>query len=235
MPARRRRGRPPSCHGSVRAARAKLYAPARPARSARVSERRRARGTARPRAGEVEDAGLARFLEQQGRLVRVGDGYAVSAAATSAPEPSVRGDRASGRSRLPASGTLGCRERPHNCSWSVSTARQRHFVDADQRMAVPPERDVAQLDSPEQGAFETADAERGVSPQLRKGGIRCSNCGRASFVVSRQGTSAYGSARSDLEPKYVRPVVMPGRIETLARLVEPLRIEIGVENALLVP
>ena len=30
---------------------------------------------------KVEDAGLARFLEQQGRLVRVGDGYAVSAAA----------------------------------------------------------------------------------------------------------------------------------------------------------
>jgi len=30
---------------------------------------------------KVEDAGLARFLEQQGRLVRVGDGYAVSPAA----------------------------------------------------------------------------------------------------------------------------------------------------------
>jgi hypothetical protein len=30
---------------------------------------------------KVEDAGLARFLEQQGRLMRVGDGYAVSAAA----------------------------------------------------------------------------------------------------------------------------------------------------------
>jgi selenocysteine-specific elongation factor len=29
----------------------------------------------------IEDAGLARFLEEQGRLVRVGDGYAVSAAA----------------------------------------------------------------------------------------------------------------------------------------------------------
>jgi len=30
---------------------------------------------------KVEDAGLARFLEQQGRLVRTGDGYAVSPAA----------------------------------------------------------------------------------------------------------------------------------------------------------
>jgi hypothetical protein len=30
---------------------------------------------------KVEDATLARFLEEQGRLVRVGDGYAVSAAA----------------------------------------------------------------------------------------------------------------------------------------------------------
>jgi hypothetical protein len=30
---------------------------------------------------KVEDAGLARFLEQQGRLVRAGDGYAVSATA----------------------------------------------------------------------------------------------------------------------------------------------------------
>jgi len=30
---------------------------------------------------KVEDAALARFLEEQGRLVRVGDGYAVSAAA----------------------------------------------------------------------------------------------------------------------------------------------------------
>jgi selenocysteine-specific elongation factor len=30
---------------------------------------------------KVEDAGLARFLEEQGRLVRVGDGYAVSPAA----------------------------------------------------------------------------------------------------------------------------------------------------------
>ena len=31
----------------------------------------------------VEDATLARFMEEQGRLVRVGDGYAVSAAAYS--------------------------------------------------------------------------------------------------------------------------------------------------------
>ena len=30
---------------------------------------------------KVEDAGLARFLEEQGRLVRVGEGYAVSTAA----------------------------------------------------------------------------------------------------------------------------------------------------------
>ena len=30
---------------------------------------------------KVDDAALARFLEEQGRLVRVGDGYAVSAAA----------------------------------------------------------------------------------------------------------------------------------------------------------
>ena len=38
-------------------------------------------GAAAPGAAKVEDAGLARFLERQGRLVRVGDGYAVSAAA----------------------------------------------------------------------------------------------------------------------------------------------------------
>jgi selenocysteine-specific elongation factor len=30
---------------------------------------------------KVEDAALARFLEEQGRLARVGDGYAISAAA----------------------------------------------------------------------------------------------------------------------------------------------------------
>ncbi|MDP9303307.1 MAG: SelB C-terminal domain-containing protein, partial [Actinomycetota bacterium] len=61
---------------------AKLY---RPGMAGSLGEREREAAELEARLGlepvKVEDAGLARFLEQQGRLVRVGDGYAVSPAA----------------------------------------------------------------------------------------------------------------------------------------------------------
>ena len=61
---------------------AKLY---RPGASAELGGRAEAAARSRPQLGlepvKVDDAALARFLEEQGRLVRVGDGLAVSAAA----------------------------------------------------------------------------------------------------------------------------------------------------------
>jgi selenocysteine-specific elongation factor len=61
---------------------AKLY---RPGMAGSLGEREREAAELEARLGlepvKVEDAGLARFLEQQGRLVRTGEGYAVSAAA----------------------------------------------------------------------------------------------------------------------------------------------------------
>ena len=63
----------------------RLYLPgATPALGARGEEAEaleRALADAGPGATKVEDAELARFLEREGRLVRVGDGYAVSASA----------------------------------------------------------------------------------------------------------------------------------------------------------
>src|SRR5439155_284038 len=61
---------------------AKLY---RPGATAELGARAEAAAALEAALGleavKVEDAALARFLEEQGRLVRVGDGYAVSAAA----------------------------------------------------------------------------------------------------------------------------------------------------------
>jgi selenocysteine-specific elongation factor len=61
---------------------AKLY---RPGAAGSLGAREREAAEFEARLGlepvKVEDAGLARFLEQQGRLVRAGDGYAVSPAA----------------------------------------------------------------------------------------------------------------------------------------------------------
>jgi len=61
---------------------AKLY---RPGAAARLGARAEAAAALEARLGlepvKVEDRALARFLEEQGRLVRVGDGYAVSPAA----------------------------------------------------------------------------------------------------------------------------------------------------------
>jgi len=61
---------------------AKLY---RPGATAELGERAEAAEALAAQLGlepvRVEDAQLARFLEEQGRLVRVGDGYAVSSAA----------------------------------------------------------------------------------------------------------------------------------------------------------
>jgi selenocysteine-specific elongation factor len=60
---------------------AKLY---RPGAAGSLGEREREAAELEARLGlepvKVEDAGLARFLEQQGRLVRTGDGYALSPA-----------------------------------------------------------------------------------------------------------------------------------------------------------
>ena len=60
---------------------AKLY---RPGREAALGERERRGGELEAKLGldpvKVESPALARFLEEQGRLVRVGDGYAVSSA-----------------------------------------------------------------------------------------------------------------------------------------------------------
>jgi selenocysteine-specific elongation factor len=61
---------------------AKLY---RPGATAELGERAEAAEALAGQLGlepvRVEDAQLARFLEEQGRLVRIGDGYAVSPAA----------------------------------------------------------------------------------------------------------------------------------------------------------
>jgi selenocysteine-specific elongation factor len=61
---------------------AKLYRPGATAElGARAKEAAELEATLGLEPVKVEDATLARFLEEQGRLVRVGDGYAVSAAA----------------------------------------------------------------------------------------------------------------------------------------------------------
>ncbi len=61
---------------------AKLY---RPGATAELGARAEAAAELEAQLGlepvKVDDAALARYLEEQGRLVRVGDGYAVSAAA----------------------------------------------------------------------------------------------------------------------------------------------------------
>ena len=61
---------------------AKLY---RPGATAELGARAEAAAALEAKLGlepvKVEDAALARFLEEQGRLARVGDGYAISAAA----------------------------------------------------------------------------------------------------------------------------------------------------------
>jgi selenocysteine-specific elongation factor len=61
---------------------AKLY---RPGTAGSLGDREQEAAELEARLGlepvKVDDAGLARFLEEQGRLVRAGDGYAVSAAA----------------------------------------------------------------------------------------------------------------------------------------------------------
>jgi selenocysteine-specific elongation SelB-like protein len=61
---------------------AKLY---RPGAAGSLGEREREAAELEARLGlepvKVEDAGLARFLEQQGRLIRAGEGYALSPAA----------------------------------------------------------------------------------------------------------------------------------------------------------
>ena len=61
---------------------AKLY---RPGATAELGARAEAAAALEAQLGlepvKVDDAALARFLEEQGRLVRVGDGFAVSAAA----------------------------------------------------------------------------------------------------------------------------------------------------------
>ena len=61
---------------------AKLY---RPGSAAGLGERAEAAAAVEAQLGlepvRVEDAPLARFLEEQGRLVRLGDGYAISPAA----------------------------------------------------------------------------------------------------------------------------------------------------------
>jgi selenocysteine-specific elongation factor len=61
---------------------AKLY---RPGATAELGARAEAAAELEAELGlepvKVEDAALARFLEEQGRLTRVGDGYAISAAA----------------------------------------------------------------------------------------------------------------------------------------------------------
>ena len=79
----RARGRPPSCRcsGSSGAARSSTG----PGATAELGARAEAAAALEAQLGlepvKVDDAALARFLEEQGRLVRVGDGYAISAAA----------------------------------------------------------------------------------------------------------------------------------------------------------
>src|SRR5205823_7532878 len=66
----------------------------------------------------------------------------------------------------------------------------------------------------------------------------CSSASTATASRDAWATSACSDdlPRSvDLESKDVGPVVVPGRIETLPRLVQLLRIELGVEDAFLVP
>ena len=63
----------------------RLYLPGAPAalgaRADEAAALERALGEAAPGTAKVEDQELARFLEREGRLIRVGDGYAVSIAA----------------------------------------------------------------------------------------------------------------------------------------------------------
>ena len=69
------------CSGSSAAARSSTS----PAPTAELGARAEAAAALEAQLGlepvKVEDAALARFLEEQGRLVRVGDGYAISAEA----------------------------------------------------------------------------------------------------------------------------------------------------------
>ena len=87
---RRRRadGRRPSCRCSALSAAAEAVPAGRAADSASAAAAAALEG-ARPRAGEGRGRRLARFLEERGRLVRVGDGYAVSPRASSGRAPLV--------------------------------------------------------------------------------------------------------------------------------------------------
>ena len=86
LPPRPSRGRRTCSHACRSSGAARCSTgPARPARSARAQPRPRrsaaALVAAEPGAVKAEDAELARFLERAGRLVRLGGGWAVSAAA----------------------------------------------------------------------------------------------------------------------------------------------------------
>ena len=73
---------------------------------------------------KVDDAALARFLEEQGRLVRVGDGFAVSRrgvrAGARGARRRVRAGRAGSRSRASATCSASAARRRSSCS-SAST------------------------------------------------------------------------------------------------------------------
>ena len=109
-----------------RAARvAKLY---RPGAAGQPRRPRRggggARGTARARPVKVDDRALARFLEEQGRLVRVRRRLRDLAAGIRAARAALVGGARVGRhaSRSPASATSSApHARPRSCCWSAST------------------------------------------------------------------------------------------------------------------
>ena len=80
---RRRRGRAPSCRSSASSGAARSSTG--PARRRELGARAEAAAALEAELGlepvKLDDAALGRFLEEQGRLVRVGDGYAISTAA----------------------------------------------------------------------------------------------------------------------------------------------------------
>src|SRR5262249_30034253 len=57
----------------------------------------------------------------------------------------------------------------------------------------------------------------------------------AARALRRRRRHAAGRGLPDLETEDVRPAVVPGRVEALASLVERLRIELRVEDALVIP
>ena len=168
---------------------AKLY---RPGAAGSLGEREHEAAELEARLGlepvKVEDAGLARFLEEHGRLVRVGDGYAVSAAAYERrPSGARREMRGAGR---------------------ITLARFRDLLGTS--------RKTSQL------LLERFDADGDHPPRRRR--TRAST--HRSARERRLGRSA------DLKPQHVRAVIVPGRVKALARFVQPLRIEVGVQERL---